>query len=407
LCFVGILFACLSVVLAVNQNCANLPAPLIVDGGTDVALSTVSKISTNPTHTYLHALPTGKINSLSDTTALTVGQEDYWFVAVKKAVDSTGTVTGETTIDMALTCSVSSTWQVTLGGGSSGGSISCVSGHVKHISVSVSDPDVTTHQTLTVQLESGGPSTYVLAFCQPNGENGGDPTVFGDPHFLGFYGQRFDFNGQVDTTYNLYSDKVISLSTTFGGDHRKQTFMRAFGLLLGSTPVTWELKVQPEEKAKWDLGFEQLPSFTPTLPAIEVAVNGTVQSLPANKSILLGCATLMWDGAQFSLSYGAYALKTKLRYLPLGHLETTREAYFDLTSFSVPPQPRILRQGGLLGFTLVPSWPGDSSDILEEAFTVPALLSTNCQACKKPTQLTCIGSTPGRSSSVKTTPESA
>lgn len=76
--------------------------------------------------------------------------------------------------------------------------------------------------------------------------------VTGDPHFVGFQSQRFDFVGRPGTTFNIISDKGLTVNARFvaGPRGKHQTFMGAVGLKFGDV----QLKIQ-------ECGFKMVCGF--------------------------------------------------------------------------------------------------------------------------------------------------
>lgn len=66
-------------------------------------------------------------------------------------------------------------------------------------------------------------------------------SVTGDPHFMSFRGEKFDFHGEPNKIYNLYSDKDIQINSLFfywetsGADH--WTAMAEIGIKFGNLKI--------------------------------------------------------------------------------------------------------------------------------------------------------------------------
>lgn len=63
------------------------------------------------------------------------------------------------------------------------------------------------------------------------------PSVSGDPHFIGFRGQRFDFHGEADSVFNLVSDTSLQLNARFANADLRpkkihKTYISDLGLLM-------------------------------------------------------------------------------------------------------------------------------------------------------------------------------
>jgi len=64
------------------------------------------------------------------------------------------------------------------------------------------------------------------------------PAVSGDPHFVGFRGQRFDFHGEVDKVFNLITDTSLQVNALFvNADLRPKklhkTYIGELGIVIG------------------------------------------------------------------------------------------------------------------------------------------------------------------------------
>jgi hypothetical protein len=64
----------------------------------------------------------------------------------------------------------------------------------------------------------------------------------GDPHFVGFRGQHFDFTGEKGKYFQIFSDLYVSVNALFGdptNDHRKNvTYMTSYGFKFIDLAVT-------------------------------------------------------------------------------------------------------------------------------------------------------------------------
>ena len=87
-------------------------------------------------------------------------------------------------------------------------------------------------------------------------EVGGDAETWGDPHFVGADGGKFDVMGEVGKTYNILSDKDFQMNARFdewkGKDN--QTIMSDVGFTLGEDQVQFgidgKLIINGEERSE-------------------------------------------------------------------------------------------------------------------------------------------------------------
>lgn len=68
--------------------------------------------------------------------------------------------------------------------------------------------------------------------CNP-GEN-----IKDDPHFVGKYGTRYDFNGEIDKVFMLISDERLHVNVKLGGYEDTRTY-GATKLRNGKALRTW------------------------------------------------------------------------------------------------------------------------------------------------------------------------
>jgi hypothetical protein len=89
--------------------------------------------------------------------------------------------------------------------------------------------------------------------------------VWGDPHFEGFDGEKFDFMGKAGSTYNILKDRGINFNAEFGkfGDGNA-TVMKKVGLEICGNQLEWSANGKPtlngrelKEGESFDLGGGQ------------------------------------------------------------------------------------------------------------------------------------------------------
>ena len=182
-----------------------------------------------------------------------------------------------------------------------------------------------------------------------------NPSVTDDPHFVGAAGTRFDFNGQVDRSFCLITDKRIHVNMLLGGyetlpesaatsgpgSHKLRTWIREVGVSWKATNgATHNLKLvarKGKENARGSAGF-----------LADVAFDGVTMS-PPNALIEQGKKG-PYDMDSYMLSIPGMAdISVRMRVAhPL--LQTQDEAYahFNLHFDSVEVTPSV---HGVLGQT--------------------------------------------------------
>lgn len=67
---------------------------------------------------------------------------------------------------------------------------------------------------------------------------GGGATIWGDPHFVGADGGKYDVHGEAGKTYNILSDQDFQMNSLFRGAGNGVTFMSVVGFTLGTDQIS-------------------------------------------------------------------------------------------------------------------------------------------------------------------------
>lgn len=113
--------------------------------------------------------------------------------------------------------------------------------------------------TMTFQWEINGtvydnifdPNFHIAQLCFPNAYT---PEVKDDPHFVGFDGSTYDFNGQPGEVFNLITDTDFQVNTLFIEASDGKTYMGQIAMLAGEN----EILVQPSDKTKATLNGREI-----------------------------------------------------------------------------------------------------------------------------------------------------
>jgi len=181
--------------------------------------------------------------------------------------------------------------------------------------------------------------------------NRGGPhaVVSGDPHFIGLKGQDFDFQGEREKIFNIFSDKYTSLnaylSDPWHNKHKVKTYMTQFGLTFHDVNVV-------------------IKSELFTAAANQIIVNGVTVTLPTEGDLQLGEAPCLkaYLASENILHVESNYLLFEFHYL--GH-------YFNF-GMRVTPLENVTALGGVIGLTerddfLIQNYP--SSDFEEDTLT--------------------------------------
>lgn len=84
----------------------------------------------------------------------------------------------------------------------------------------------------------------------------------GEPHFVGFDGERFDYHGDIKTWYRLWSGTGLQLDALFDLEPRANKYP----LFRGTTFITRleanDLRISIDDEAGWDLSPTQVEEDT-------------------------------------------------------------------------------------------------------------------------------------------------
>lgn len=104
------------------------------------------------------------------------------------------------------------------------------------------------------------------------GVNSGS-TIWGDPHFVGADGEKYDIKGEAGKTYNILSDKNLQLNAAFRAKESDQTLMGSIGATIKNEQGTHNIKFT--EKGELSINNKVLKDGTYQLGSSSVKKQGT------------------------------------------------------------------------------------------------------------------------------------
>jgi len=200
-------------------------------------------------------------------------------------------------------------------------------------------------------------ATICATCCPPPGANG-------DPHFIGFHNQRYDFHGLKDSTFLIYSDPQIFINAELvDGSWKKEgsTYMGALGIQLGPNKMT----VSAHE------GIHFLP-FT------RISERESIIKLD-------GCGHVKIDGTfqngklvqwkRVIIDYEEYDIVIT-RSVPAESKTPEESAYLNIQKISIPKS--VIKASGVLGQSLSME---NTINVTSNTWLVKGdILSTKCKA---------------------------
>jgi len=127
-------------------------------------------------------------------------------------------------------------------------------------------------------------------------------TNTGDPHFVGFHGQMWDFSGDDSKVFNLLTDKNIQVNSMF---HRQCDKKEA--IFINETGIKYkDFKIRVTSRSGYEVGREA-PEFFPA----EVNVNGIKITEPGAKFYLEGNEYLATSQGRVELNLDDYIIRFK------------------------------------------------------------------------------------------------
>jgi hypothetical protein len=129
----------------------------------------------------------------------------------------------------------------------------------------------------------------------PSYDGGCDGSYWGDPHLVGFDGEKYDVMGQSGKTYNMISDKNLQYNTEFAdfGTGNGATVIGAAGIQVGNNKVALDAKTK-----------------SATVDGIAMTVG---QKVTLDKA---GSAT--WDGSSLAVTSSEYSINLTVKKDPNG-----------------------------------------------------------------------------------------
>jgi hypothetical protein len=156
----------------------------------------------------------------------------------------------------------------------------------------------------------------------PPYSGGNSGCYWGDPHLVGFDGEKYDVMGQAGNTYNMLSDQSLQYNATFAqfGNSDVATVISDAGLQVGASKVSLDASSRVAQ------------------------VDG--QDMPLNQVVNLDGGTALWDGSKLNVTNNEYSIDLTAQLDPNGthYIDSTVNIIGDPFADGVKPH-------GLLGQT--------------------------------------------------------
>lgn len=180
----------------------------------------------------------------------------------------------------------------------------------------------------------------------------------GDPHFTGFLGQKFDFQGEPDQNFHIYSDPSCSINAHFHKYTLTSTTVDAVALRVGKDVIVRFHAASVNQTSKSASIVASLPArhFDPAASSSESELQTKEYTFPTGTAHVTECGLFTWKFPTFTVIFNDYTLQ-----LDFATDQTPNHVlveYFNLNF--IPPASRRApdaKNGGILGVTNHPGTP--------------------------------------------------